>query len=137
MSSSVVIVGAGAIGSWIADALDRAGWAVSLLARDSTLATLRSGGLTVERAGEIRRSRPRAGSAAELGAHDYVILTVKAQVLPTLAPSLGALIGPPASSSAAPMASPGGFFTISAEYWRTSRCSQSIRTARRNGRFRG
>jgi 2-dehydropantoate 2-reductase len=94
MSSSVVIVGAGAIGSWIADALDRAGWAVSLLARDATLAALRSGGLTVETAGDSRHSRPRAGSAAELGAHDYVILTVKAQVLPTLAPSLAALIGP-------------------------------------------
>jgi 2-dehydropantoate 2-reductase len=94
VSSSVVIVGAGAIGSWIADALDRAGWAVSLLARGSTLAALRSGGLIVERAGDSRRSRPRAGSAAELGAHDYVILTVKAQVLPILAPSLAALIGP-------------------------------------------
>jgi 2-dehydropantoate 2-reductase len=94
MSSSVAIVGAGAIGSWLADALDRAGWAVSLVARDSTLAALRSGGLTVERGGETRRSRPRAGSAAELGAHDYVFLSVKAQVLPALAPSLGALIGP-------------------------------------------
>ncbi len=94
MSPSVAIVGAGAIGSWIADALDRAGWAVSLLARDATLAALHGGGLTVERGADIRRSRPRAGSAAELGAHDYVFLTVKAQVLPSLAPTLGALIGP-------------------------------------------
>ncbi|MGC1522834.1 MAG: 2-dehydropantoate 2-reductase [Steroidobacteraceae bacterium] len=94
MSPSVAIVGAGAIGSWIADALDRAGWAVALLARGSTLAALHDDGLTVERAGDIRCSRPRAGSAAELGAHDYVFLTVKAQVLPGLAPSLGALIGP-------------------------------------------
>lgn len=94
MSPSVAIVGAGAIGSWIADALDRAGWAVSLLARESTLAALQGGGLTVERGADIRRSRPRAGSAAELGAHDYVFLTVKAHVLPSLAPTLGALIGP-------------------------------------------
>jgi 2-dehydropantoate 2-reductase len=94
MNPSVAVVGAGAIGAWIADALDRAGWAVSMLARGSTLATLRAGGLRVERGGETRHSRPRAGSAAELGVHDYVFLTVKAQVLPDLAPSLSSLIGP-------------------------------------------
>jgi 2-dehydropantoate 2-reductase len=94
MSPSVAIVGAGAIGAWIGDALDRAGWAMSMLARGPTLAALRSGGLRVERGGEIRQSRPRAGSASELGVHDYVFLTVKAQVLPELAPSLGPLIGP-------------------------------------------
>jgi 2-dehydropantoate 2-reductase len=94
MSPSAAIVGAGAIGAWIGDALDRAGWAVSMLARGPTLAALRSGGLKVERAGEMRQSWPRAGSASELDAHDYVFLTVKAQVLPDLAPFLGPLIGP-------------------------------------------
>ncbi len=94
MSPSAAIVGAGAIGAWIGDALDRAGWGVSMLARGPTLAALRSGGLTVERGGETRHSRPRAGSAAELGIHDYVFLTVKAQVLSDLAPSLSPLIGP-------------------------------------------
>jgi 2-dehydropantoate 2-reductase len=49
--------------------------------------------LVVERGGDIRRSRPRAGSAGELGIHDYVFLTVKAQVLPELAPSLSPLLG--------------------------------------------
>ena len=53
MRSSVAIVGAGAIGCWLADALDRAGWAVSMLARGPTLAALRSDGLIVERGGEI------------------------------------------------------------------------------------
>jgi len=94
MQPSVAVVGAGAIGAWIADALDRAGWQVAMLARGATLSTLRAAGLTVEREGEARRSRPRAGSAAELGVHDYVFLTVKAQILPELAPSLSALIGP-------------------------------------------
>jgi 2-dehydropantoate 2-reductase len=94
MSPSVAVVGAGAIGAWIADAAGRAGWAVSMLARGPTLATLRVDGLCVEQGGETRHSRPRAGSAAELGVHDYVFLTVKAQVLPDLAPSLSALIGP-------------------------------------------
>ena len=94
MSPSAAIVGAGAIGAWIGDALDRAGWDVSMVARGPTLAALRSGGLIVERGGETRHSRPRTGSPAELGIHDYVFLTVKAQVLPDLAPSLSPLIGP-------------------------------------------
>jgi len=94
MIPSVAIVGAGAIGGWIADALDRTGWPVSILARGATLAALREQGLRVERGGDSRTSRPRAGSAAELGVHDYVFLTVKAQILPELAPSLADLIGP-------------------------------------------
>lgn len=88
------MVGAGAIGAWIADALDRAGWRVSLLARGATLAALAVRGLRVERGGETRRSGPRAGAAADLGNHDYVFLSVKAQSLPQLAPSLAPLIGP-------------------------------------------
>jgi 2-dehydropantoate 2-reductase len=91
---SAAIVGAGAIGAWIADALDRAGWQISILARGETLSVLRAQGLRVQRAGETRHCRPRAGSAAELGAHDYVFLAVKAQILPELAPQLAALIGP-------------------------------------------
>lgn len=94
MIRTVAIVGAGAIGAWIADAFDRSGWSVSMLARGATLAALRSQGLTVERGGATRRSRPRAGSATELGVHDYVFLTVKAQILSDLAPSLSPLIGP-------------------------------------------
>jgi 2-dehydropantoate 2-reductase len=94
MDSSVAVVGAGAIGAWIADALGAAGWAVSMLARGSTLEALRAEGLRVERGGDTRRSRPRSGSPAELGIHDYLFLTVKAQALPDLAPSLGPLIGP-------------------------------------------
>jgi len=56
-----------------------------MLARGPTLAALKSDGLIVERGGETRHSRPRAGSALELGIHDYLFLTVKAQVLPDLA----------------------------------------------------
>lgn len=94
MSSSIAIVGAGAIGAWLGDALDRAGWRVSLLARGATLEALRTAGLRVAQGGDTRVSWPRAGSAADLGAHDYVILTVKAQALPELVPSLKPLLGP-------------------------------------------
>jgi 2-dehydropantoate 2-reductase len=94
MTPSIAIVGAGAIGGWLADALDRAGWRVSMVARGATLAALRAAGLRVRDAGDTRVSWPRVGSAADLGAHDYVILTVKAQVLPELAATLTPLIGP-------------------------------------------
>jgi 2-dehydropantoate 2-reductase len=94
MVSSVAIVGAGAIGAWIGDAFDRAGWKVSMLARGGTLEALRASGLHVSQGDETRVSRPRAGSAAELGVHDYVFLSVKAQRLPELAPQLSPLIGP-------------------------------------------
>jgi 2-dehydropantoate 2-reductase len=94
MTRSVAIVGAGAIGGWIADALDRAGWQVSMLARGDTLRTLRAAGLCVERAGDTRRSHPKAGTADELGVQNFVVLAVKAHILPSLAPQLSALIGP-------------------------------------------
>jgi 2-dehydropantoate 2-reductase len=90
---SAAIVGAGAIGAWLADALDRAGWRVALLARGATLEALRRQGLQVERDGAVRRCNPHAGSAAELGPHDYVFLAVKAHALPALAASLEPLIG--------------------------------------------
>ncbi len=90
----MAIVGAGAIGCWLADAFDRAGWRVGLVARGATLAALRDAGLRFERDGELRRSSPQAGSPAELGPQDYLVLTVKAQVLPDLAPALAPLIGP-------------------------------------------
>ena len=65
-----------------------------MLARGATLAALRASGLHVAQGDETRVSRPRAGSAAELGVHDYVFLSVKAQRLPELAPQLSPLIGP-------------------------------------------
>jgi 2-dehydropantoate 2-reductase len=94
MTSSVAIVGAGAIGAWLADAFDRAGWRVSMAARGATLDAVRTAGLHVAQGGELRTSRPAVGSASELGVHDFVILTVKAQNLSALAPQLKPLIGP-------------------------------------------
>ena len=93
MTASVAIVGAGAIGAWLADAFDRAAWRVSMVARGATLDALRAG-LHVGQAGEIRISRPSVGSPGDLGVHDFVILCVKAQVLSELAPQLEPLIGP-------------------------------------------
>jgi 2-dehydropantoate 2-reductase len=94
MASSVAIVGAGAIGAWLADALDRAGWRVSMVARGPALEAVRASGLSVSNGSDTRISRPASGSPAELGVHDYVLLAVKAQALPGLAPTLAPLIGP-------------------------------------------
>jgi len=91
---TVAIVGGGAIGCWFADAFDRAGWRVGIVARGATLAALRADGLRLERDGAIRRSSPQAGNPRELGVQQYVLLTVKAQALPELAPSLAPLFGP-------------------------------------------
>lgn len=92
--TSVAIVGAGAIGAWLADALIRAGWSVSLVARGATLQALHDTGLRVSTPLGVNVSRPRAGSPPQLGVQDYVILTVKAQALPGLAQDLAPLIGP-------------------------------------------
>ena len=78
----------------MADALERAGWRVSMAARGATLEALRTSGLSLTQAGDTRISRPQSGSPDELGVHDYVLLAVKAQALPQLAPSLSPLIGP-------------------------------------------
>jgi 2-dehydropantoate 2-reductase len=91
--TSAVIVGAGAIGSWLADALIRAGWSVSLVARGDTLAALKRAGLTLIHEGAESTSHPRCGAPAELGVHDYVLLAIKAHELPALAPALSPLIG--------------------------------------------
>jgi 2-dehydropantoate 2-reductase len=94
MTSSVAIVGAGAIGAWFGDAFDRAGWRVSMVARGATLQALKQSGLIMEQGGSIRTSHPQAGSPAELGIHDFIVLSVKAQLLPELASELRPLLGP-------------------------------------------
>jgi 2-dehydropantoate 2-reductase len=90
-SPRCAIVGAGAIGAWLADALDRADWRVSVVARGATLEALRTRGLKVSRDGEVRRCDLRAGTPSELGVQEFVFLTVKAQNLPALASQLGPL----------------------------------------------
>jgi 2-dehydropantoate 2-reductase len=92
--TSVAIVGAGAIGGWVADALLRAGWSVSLVARGATLKVLQETGLRVTTQRGSNLSRPRAGTPEQLGIQDFVILTVKAHLLPGLTQNLAPLIGP-------------------------------------------
>lgn len=95
--TKTTIVGAGAIGGLIAVALQKAGHDVSILARSATLQTLREQGLRVVEAdsdAEARFPVPATDNAATLGPQDFVVIALKAQVLPGLAASLAPLIGP-------------------------------------------
>lgn len=95
MAPSVTLVGVGAIGGWLASVLHRAGWRVRLLARGRTLEALRASRLRVETAdGACHVSATVSDDANELGRSDYVVLSVKGQQLPQLAPSLAPLLGP-------------------------------------------
>ena len=90
-----VIVGAGAIGGWMAGLLAEAGWQVSLLARGATLASLNAHGLRIRRDGRQSIYRlPASDNPADLAAPDYVVIAVKGQSVPQIAPAVAALCGP-------------------------------------------
>jgi 2-dehydropantoate 2-reductase len=89
----VAVVGAGAIGGWLAARLALAGESVSVIARGATLRQLAQRGVELRSGGKVERAPVRAtGDAAELGPQDVVLLTVKAPALPALAPALRPLL---------------------------------------------
>jgi 2-dehydropantoate 2-reductase len=91
----VCIVGAGAIGSWIAGRLALAGNDVSVIARGATLRAIDSEGLRITDGGDTRCVAVAVSAdPAELGLHDLLVVAVKAPALPDLAQSLEPLIGP-------------------------------------------
>jgi 2-dehydropantoate 2-reductase len=91
----VCVVGAGAVGGFIAAGLATAGTDTSVLARGATLSAIRADGLRVESADETITAKVTASDdAAELGAQDAVILAVKAQSAPAAAASIGPLLRP-------------------------------------------
>lgn len=92
----ICIVGAGAIGGHVAARLVATGHEVTLLARGATLTALRTQGLRyITHSAAERRHKVRAESAAAaVGPQDLVILALKSQALPDVAPTLGPLLGP-------------------------------------------
>ncbi len=89
------IVGAGAIGGFIAAMLARAGADVALVARGGHLDAIRARGLRVRsEAGDFTVKIPAANDLRELGEFDAVLVVVKAhqllEVLPQLLPSIKA-----------------------------------------------
>jgi 2-dehydropantoate 2-reductase len=91
----ICVVGAGAIGGFIAAGLATAGTDTSVLARGATLGAIRADGLRVESADSVIAAKVTASDdATELGAQDAVILAVKAQSAPAVARGIGPLLGP-------------------------------------------
>jgi 2-dehydropantoate 2-reductase len=91
----VCIVGAGAIGGFFGARLAAAGEAnVSAFARGPTLAALRAQGWRLEQDGR-RITAPviATDDALALGHQDLVVVAVKGQALPAVAPAIAAMLG--------------------------------------------
>ena len=92
------IVGAGAIGGFLGARLAASGVPTNALARGATLAALNAHGWRLDSADASLRTQAPVAAASDraeaLGVQDLVILAVKAQALPALAPQLAPLIGP-------------------------------------------
>jgi 2-dehydropantoate 2-reductase len=92
---NICVVGAGAIGGWIAARLALAGNDVSVIARGETLHAIDCEGLLLTDAGDTRCVAVNAvADGSQLGTHDLVVVAVKAPALPMIAPDLEPLIGP-------------------------------------------
>jgi 2-dehydropantoate 2-reductase len=98
----IAIVGAGAIGGFLAARLAAAGSEVTLVARGAQLEALSRDGLTlIEKDGsETQRRLPIVERLGTAGPQDYVIVAVKAHQVAPLAAELAAL---PASTTILPM----------------------------------
>src|SRR5947207_7458769 len=98
----ITIVGAGAIGGWVAAKLAIAGYRPSVFARGDTLRLVRADGLRLDEQGdEFIAQVDSTDDCAALGEQDLVIVAVKAPALPALASELGPLIG--AETNVVPM----------------------------------
>jgi 2-dehydropantoate 2-reductase len=93
--NNITIVGAGAIGGWLAVHMARSGSQVSVLARPDSVSRLNAQGLVLHEAAQQLSVPVKASSdAKELGAQDLVVLSVKAPALRDVAAQLPALMGP-------------------------------------------
>jgi 2-dehydropantoate 2-reductase len=90
------VVGAGAIGGWIAAKLARADESrISVLARGETLRLIQADGLRFTQDGAAQTvTVAAADNAAELGLQDLVVIAVKVPALPAVISHLRPLIGP-------------------------------------------
>ncbi|MBT5570875.1 MAG: 2-dehydropantoate 2-reductase [Alphaproteobacteria bacterium] len=88
----VCVVGAGSIGGLLAARLSKSGCEVSAIARGPHLTAIQEGGLRYRGSDLDFVAHIRASDKpADLGPHDFVILTVKAPSLPEIAPTLAPL----------------------------------------------
>jgi len=92
----ICVVGAGAIGGYLAVRLAGIGEQVSVVIRGANLQAVRENGMQLVNAdGSVQFARVIASDVmAELGVQDVVILGMKAQQLAPVVPQLATLIGP-------------------------------------------
>ena len=92
----ICVFGAGAIGGYMGVKLAQAGADVSLVARGSHLAAMKSNGLKlIEEGGEETVvSVTASDNPADLGVQDYIIVTLKAHSVPPIVDKMKPLIGP-------------------------------------------
>ena len=89
----ICIFGAGAVGGHLAAKLARAGSEVSVIARGAHLRALREKGIVLLHGEERIQARVRAAErAADLGAQDLVIVTLKANLLAAVAEQVASLL---------------------------------------------
>ena len=94
----IAVVGAGAIGGWLAVRLAQSGEDVSVLARGAMLAAIRENGLVLTEAGQtIIANIPASDAPEDLGPQDLVIVAVKGQALADVVPKIAAMLGPETS----------------------------------------
>lgn len=91
----ICVYGAGAVGGHIAARLATAGSEVSVVARGAHLAAIRKDGLKLIRGDETISPKVKASErAADLGPQDFVLVTLKANVLGAFAEACAPLLGP-------------------------------------------
>src|SRR3954466_16396909 len=95
MALRVCVFGAGAVGGHLAAKLASAGSDVCVVARGAHLDAMRASGVTLLHGETTIRGRVRAAArAVELGIQDFVLVTLKANLLAVFAREAAPLLGP-------------------------------------------
>ncbi|MCO6418860.1 2-dehydropantoate 2-reductase [Siccirubricoccus sp. KC 17139] len=91
----ITLLGAGAVGGWLAAGLARAGADLAILARGASLAALQRDGLVFRHGTTEERFRlPASDDPAALAGADILLLGLKSQDLPAALPLIRRLLGP-------------------------------------------
>ena len=112
------IVGAGAIGAFLGAMLSRSGEDVTLIARGPHLRAMQEHGLRVRgEIGEFQVQPKATDDLTKVGEVDVVIVTLKAQSLPAIAPQLQPLLGANTSVVTAQNGFPWWYFHVLDGEW--------------------
>ena len=91
--TNICVFGAGAIGSYIAHSLSKAGAEVSLIARGEHLKAINQNGLTLIKDGKSETINFKASdNPKDLGVQEYIIITLKAHSIPPIVNNFAPLI---------------------------------------------